>query len=182
MTNHARPEKTALVLSGGGAYAAYEIGAMRAILGGETEATAHQRVRPDISTGTSAGSLNAALMASHLHGHPRPPSIAVKRVWLDDLAGNTAVSDNGVLHLRLNPLSLANLANPIEPLKQLVGDALAVAESMFRHGAEFFRGTGPWASRAVGLVDISSLICNFPLRTTLKRVVDLKAIVNSSAL
>ncbi len=52
MTTKTTPDKVAVVLSGGGAYAAYGVGAMKAILGGKTQCNvAFQPVRPDIYTG-----------------------------------------------------------------------------------------------------------------------------------
>ena len=58
----------ALVLSGGGARAAYQVGFLRHL------ARAHPRFRPDILTGVSAGALNAVFLASH----PGPFPVAVR--------------------------------------------------------------------------------------------------------
>jgi len=59
------PPPAAFVLSGGGAYAAYEVGVMKALSRGESPVTAHVPVDPAVLTGTSAGAFNAALLASH---------------------------------------------------------------------------------------------------------------------
>lgn len=190
MPTHAVPtapaEKTAIVLSGGGALAAYEVGAMKAILGGKTIATAHKPLRPDIYTGTSAGALNAALMAAHSTGTGHSAALALERIWLNDLAGTTAITDNGVLHLRLNPMSLVyaslDRSDLMAPLKQMAGDVVAVSQSMLRHGTDFLRSSGTLVSRAIRMVDLSSLICNFPLQLTLTKILDLKAIENSTVL
>jgi NTE family protein len=58
---------TALILPGGGARGAYQVGVMKAI--GELQAGADKRVvNPfPIYCGTSAGAMNAAVMASHAH-------------------------------------------------------------------------------------------------------------------
>jgi NTE family protein len=180
------PQKVAVVLSGGGALAAYEVGAMKAILGGKTSATSHQPLNPDIYTGTSAGALNAALMAAHSTGTGHSAAVALEHIWLQDLAGDTPITDNGVLHLRLNPMSLLYASiqrtNPMVPLKQMAGDMVAVSQSMLRHGTDFLRSTGTLASRAIRMLDISSLICNLPLQLTLSKILDLKAIQNSSVL
>jgi NTE family protein len=184
--NQTVPEKVAVVLSGGGALAAYEVGAMKAILGGKTRATEHHPLNPDIYTGTSAGALNAALMAAHSTGTGHSAALALERIWLHDLAGSTAITDNGVLHLRLNPMSLLyasmDRSDPMVPLKQLAGDVVAVSQAMLQHGTDFWRSTGTLASRAMRMLDISSMICNLPLQLTLTRILDLKAIQNSTVL
>ncbi len=184
MTNQNDKEMVAVVLSGGGAYAAYEIGAMRAILEGKTVATSYEPLVPDIYTGTSAGALNAALMTANSVGDEHQAVEKVARIWLDELAGSTAITDNGVLHLRLNPMCLMNVVggNPWEPLKQLAGDAATISESMWQHVSEFLHSKGTLASRAVELLDLSSMICNFPLEATLRRVLDLKHIRESKAI
>lgn len=53
-----RPERQALVLTGGGARAAYQIGALRHI------AKTIPEYRPQILTGVSAGAINAVYLAS----------------------------------------------------------------------------------------------------------------------
>jgi NTE family protein len=53
--------KRALVLSGGGSHAAYEVGAVRYLVGTE-------RRKYSILCGTSAGALNAAYLAQYRHG------------------------------------------------------------------------------------------------------------------
>lgn len=57
-----RPPKIALILSGGGARAAYQVGALRAI----AKMLPEQRTTPfPIICGTSAGAINAAAIATH---------------------------------------------------------------------------------------------------------------------
>lgn len=58
MTSRPLPEQQALVLSGGGARAAYQIGALRHI------ARTIPEYRPQILTGVSAGAINAVYLAS----------------------------------------------------------------------------------------------------------------------
>ena len=54
----------ALVLSGGAAYAAYEVGVMKALLLGDSPATGYTPMRLSILSGTSAGAFNAAVLLS----------------------------------------------------------------------------------------------------------------------
>ncbi|MFZ5562108.1 MAG: patatin-like phospholipase family protein [Pseudomonadota bacterium] len=62
MTTHVRPPHIGLVLSGGGARAAYQVGVLRAI----SELMPSACANPfDIICGTSAGAINAAGLATH---------------------------------------------------------------------------------------------------------------------
>ena len=56
--------KHAVILSGGGADGAYEVGVMKALFSGQSPATAFRPLVPDILTGTSIGSYNAAFLVS----------------------------------------------------------------------------------------------------------------------
>lgn len=169
----------AVVLSGGGAYAAYEVGAMRAILHGETVATGKQPIDPGIYCGTSAGALNAAVMVEtgsvdHL-----------ERIWREDFAGATGTSSNGVLRIRLNPFSYGDLSSfrldPVRPFSEFAGDAISIAESLIRRGASFVNSPkGTAATTAFELVDVAALVCTDPLAETLRRTVNLERIHGSA--
>ena len=69
-------EKHALVLSGGGARAAYQVGALRYI------AKAMPDYRPQILTGVSAGAINAVHLASSRESWPNSVE-ALRNIWLD---------------------------------------------------------------------------------------------------
>ncbi|MDY7025850.1 MAG: patatin-like phospholipase family protein [Pseudomonadota bacterium] len=70
-------QKTALVLSGGGARAAYQVGVLRAI----AEVLPKKSPLPfEIVSGTSAGSLNAAGLAAHAHNFQLGIN-SLSRVW-----------------------------------------------------------------------------------------------------
>ena len=60
----ADPSPLALVLSGGGARGAYEVGVLKYILG-ELSAGLGERARPRIFCGTSVGAINACAIAAH---------------------------------------------------------------------------------------------------------------------
>lgn len=69
------PDKLAIVLSGGGARAAYQVGALRYIA---REMPEH---RPQILTGVSAGAINAVFLASH-RGSWRDALEGLAKLWL----------------------------------------------------------------------------------------------------
>lgn len=60
------PNCTALILPGGGARGAYQVGVLKAI----DELTAHGKNPFPVICGTSAGAINAAVLASHAHEFP----------------------------------------------------------------------------------------------------------------
>jgi len=55
--------KSALVLSGGGAYGAYEVGVIKALFEGRSPSTTGTALDPDIFAGASVGGFNAAVLA-----------------------------------------------------------------------------------------------------------------------
>lgn len=70
---------TALILSGGGARGAYQVGVLRAVL--EILDTTGQPRQPfDIVCGTSAGAINAAYYVSYAH-RPRHGMVRLHHVW-----------------------------------------------------------------------------------------------------
>jgi len=70
---------TALILSGGGARAAYQVGVLRAVLE-ILETTSQPRQPFDIVCGTSAGAINAAYYTSYAH-RPRHGMVRLHHVW-----------------------------------------------------------------------------------------------------
>ena len=67
---------TALILSGGGARAAYQVGVMRAVY----EIMTFEQQPFDIICGTSAGAINAAYMTAYAH-RPRQGIVRLHHVW-----------------------------------------------------------------------------------------------------
>jgi NTE family protein len=68
--------KTALILSGGGARAAYQIGVLRAV----HEILTFKQQPFDIICGTSAGAINAAFMTAYAH-RPRQGIVRLHHAW-----------------------------------------------------------------------------------------------------
>ena len=68
--------KTALILSGGGARAAYQVGVLRAV----HEVLSFNQQPFDIICGTSAGAINAAYMTAYAH-RPRQGIVRLHHAW-----------------------------------------------------------------------------------------------------
>src|SRR6266508_142529 len=93
----------ALVLSGGGAYGAYEVGVVQALFEKQVLGAI------EVVTGTSVGAFNAALLAAHGGG---PGAVArLHDVWLHRIAAASPGAGNGVLRIRGNLLDLLRPAD-----------------------------------------------------------------------
>ena len=175
-------EKMAVVLSGGGAYGAYEVGVMKALLGGEMKGAGYRPLDPQIYTGTSVGSFNATVMVAQ---PDVPGGLAVERlerIWLDEVAEGAGKCGNGVFRIRGNPLRYFDpdcFANPFAPVADLGGDAGFLASSLFTRGLNFLAARGDLLKRGMQFVDFSAFISVEPFRQMLERTVRLEAVRDS---
>jgi predicted acylesterase/phospholipase RssA len=175
--------KTAMVLSGGGAYAAYGVGVMRALFAGESPATGHTPLEPGIFAGASAGALNAAYMASQPGTESRAVLAALEEVWLEQISGGAAGCDNGVYRVRGNLLRYLNPAcfppNPLTAIRDLTGDALFFAREGLRRAADFASSPGDLGRRVLKLFDLGAFISNAPIQRRIRVILRLKGIRRS---
>lgn len=72
-----QPSRVAVVLAGAGARGAYEAGVMSVVL----PHLAEHDVRPELYVGTSAGAINATLLAAHAHRPAGEQAEALLAVW-----------------------------------------------------------------------------------------------------
>src|SRR5881409_3922170 len=129
-------DDAAIVLSGGGAYAAYEVGIVKAIINGETAGTRFRPLDPGILTGTSAGAINVAILASQ----PQSPIAStvdfLENLWMHDLAEVSGRFANGAFRVRLDPFQYIDgeslLAHPARPFTDLVSDGVSLARTLVR--------------------------------------------------
>lgn len=175
-------ETQAVILSGGGGYGAYEVGIMKALLGGEMAGAGYRRIEAGIFTGTSVGSFNAAIMVSQPGVASGDTAEELEQIWLNEVAGSDLRCGNGVFRFRGNLLRLINPAcyqNPVGPFEQLGNDASFVAGSLFRRGINALMTQGGLANRGFQFVDISALITVEPFREMLRRTIRSQAIRES---
>ena len=87
METHGSTAKTALVLSGSGAYGAYEVGVIKALYAGNSPATRFTALDADVFAGTSMGGFSAAVMAMDTGGAHE--SVArLEHIWTEEVADN----------------------------------------------------------------------------------------------
>src|SRR6266849_5322437 len=91
---------SAMVLSGGSVYAAYEVGVIKALLLGKSSATDFQPLAPAIFTGTSAGSINATIMVSQPGTDLGTTIRYLEEVWLNQLAGDSRSCQEAAIRMR----------------------------------------------------------------------------------
>src|SRR2546430_8141205 len=111
-------KKSAVVLSGGGAYGAYEVGVIKALFEGRCPSTSGVPLDPDIYTGTSVGNYNAAFLAMN-EGGALESNKKLHALWTDRIADNGDGRGNGVYRIRGNPFGYTDLRTPGSPIEQL---------------------------------------------------------------
>jgi NTE family protein len=175
--------KRAVVLSGGGAYAAYEVGVMKALFHGASPATAGIPLESDIFSGTSAGSFNATMMISK----PGVPSVTrvqnLENTWLDEIADNPKRCGNGIFRFRgdvlrfFDPTCLE--ANPTSPFAQIAEDSVFLARDWFQRALTFATSSESPARRTLELIDLATFVSTEQFNGTLQRVINLSDVRTS---
>lgn len=175
--------RTAVILSGGGAYGAYEIGVMQALFEGLSPATHFTPLDAHIFTGTSVGAVNAAVMCSQ----PGVPSYTtvegLKSLWLERIASGPDRCGNGVFRFRgdptryFDPQCLAE--NPFAPLVELTEDSALFAQELIMRGMNFFRSPGSLQTRSLEFIDLSAFISSEPLQKLIREAVSTESIRRS---
>jgi NTE family protein len=125
-----------MVLAGGGAHGAYEVGILVALFQGDSPATGGRPLEVNQFAGTSVGSYNAATMVAGAGQGFAQAARGLRQIWLEQIARQPGGCDNGIFRIRGG--EFANLRCLLRP------NALAVA---LQDGGSFLRGLNPAASR-----------------------------------
>lgn len=179
--------RQAVVLSGGGATGAYEIGILEGLY--EAGGAAPAGFAPDIFSGTSVGSFNAAFMASPEPGEAGASTVGrLKTVWQEIIAGKSELGRNGVFRIRgdvlpfLSPSVLAK--DPAKPLSELAGDGWYLATDTLSRLAFFGRKLSSSPLQSLGQLlqvpDLSALISTEPMADLIRGQIDLARLRSSS--
>ena len=171
----------ALILSGGGAYAAYEVGVIRALFEGKSSATGFTPWSPGAVAGTSAGSMNASLMLS-AEGEGLGIVEYLEHVWFNDIADAPGRCGSGVFRFRDNPLSFFTpgcYRDPTALMLRFLSDNAFLAEEFVERGAHLLDSSVDVEQRVLETVNLSALVCVDPLKELLRRTVNLEKIRSS---
>jgi predicted acylesterase/phospholipase RssA len=172
-----RKPRQALVLSGGGANGAYEVGILKALFSGRCRDVGTPD--PELYFGTSVGAYNAAFLAAQWDEFG-PAAIAnLELAWLEVLAGD--VGRNGVYRFRgdpgyfLDPSSY--LPNPLRPLLNLARDSAFLSwEGIQRAVYVTTSSEESLRERIANLFDFSAFVSTEPWDRTIRRTVNFAAI------
>lgn len=166
-----RGGKSAIILSGGGAYGAYEIGVMRALFEGRCASSRFEPLDPDILTGTSAGAFNAALLLSAGESDVLASLSYVQDVYLNEVGSSSTSCGNGVLRFRGLPSEVFDEGcyspNPLRPLIEFAEDATFITGDLIKRASRFMR------SRIVDLEQRTLELVNLEAYTSADRFVEL---------
>jgi len=181
-TNHRynrRPmsHPSGVVLSGGGANGAYEIGVLKALFRGESPATGHQPLAPGVLAATSIGAFNSAVLLSNETDSWSQAIAALEKVWLERISLSGSASRNGVFRLRGNPLTWMDMGvlrtDPFKPARDLASDAMFLAKDWSARAREFTTSSGSLERRAAELFDMSTLVTPAPSEELIRETVSL---------
>lgn len=133
----------AVVFSGNGFNAAYEVGVLKALLHGASKATGYEPIQPSIYTGTSVGAYNAAFMAAHSDRGDIGAVEHLEQSWKTGVAPR----------FRANPFEYLNPGsywpNPAQPVRDFYKDARVVTQDLARRFGDLlasFKLTQPLAA------------------------------------
>jgi len=181
-------KNSALILSGGGALGAYELGVVKALVNGKSPATSPKHgeapipLDPPVLTGTSIGSFNAAYLVSQWDTYGAAAVGMLEAIWLEQFAENSC--GNGGYRIRLNPLEVFNplcfLKNPLQSLSQHVRDSAYIGWDMTQRLAHFASSGEPLLQRAIDLINITTFISTSPWEQVIKKNIDFDALRKST--
>jgi NTE family protein len=152
--------KSAVVLSGGGAYGAYEIGVIKALFAGKSPSTSGEALDPDVFVGTSVGGFNAAILAM-CKGGPAASIEHLESIWRDQVADKGDGHGNGVYRIRGNPAAYFDPrlpGSPLEPLQRLIADTTSLGKAAIPRVLHFLSPEARLMERMEGMFDVSAFM------------------------
>ena len=161
----------ALVLSGRGAEAAFEVGVIAGL-------ASVKGFEAEILTGVSVGAMNAAVLAGH-PGDLASATTKLRGIWLDEVAGDRWTGRNGLYRSRGDLRGLLEPARLPGAIAELVGDSSHWVRDAFRHGARIVRSGDDLATRLLWFADLSSMLSLEPFAAMVSKVVDIEAVRGS---
>jgi NTE family protein len=176
--------KQALILSGGGAHGAYEVGVLKALMTGTAPTTGGVPLDPAVLSGTSIGAYTSSLLVSQLElADPITVVEYLEHVWLDVIPRDDETGHNHMYRFRGDPKDYLNPAyfarHPVGATLQFAGDLRHVTGDSLRRSWRFARGPGGLLERALESVDLSTIITREPFERLLQRTIHFENIAQS---
>jgi NTE family protein len=178
-------QRHAVVLSGGGADGAYEVGVVRALVSGRAAACAGGPLVPEVWTGTSIGSLNAAFLVGAVDGRPEQAVDQLEQLWLDRLARVSFLDHSDGYRFRLDPTELLDALvrgdRRMDRLRDLVGDGVFVSRMLADRALHFATTRKSLGERLIETANLSAFVSREPFRRLLEETIRFEAIRRSPA-
>ncbi|HVV47759.1 MAG TPA: patatin-like phospholipase family protein [Bryobacteraceae bacterium] len=163
-----------LVLSGGGAFGAYEVGVIRALCGGDCSVTGGTSLDAAVFTGTSVGNFNAAVLAMNKGGACGAAGL-LEDIWLNRIADNGNGRGNGVYRFRggfENYFDHRIPGSPLEQLKRFAEDVTAFGGYAARTAARFLTSDERLSHRVADLIDLSVFLDTDPFARLVEELIE----------
>lgn len=175
-------ERSAVVLSGGGANGAFEVGVLKALTRGASPATDYRPLDPEVYTGTSVGAYNAAVLASRPGQSAAAATGELEAIWLDRIADTFWNCGNGVFRVRGLPFQLLDpgcFLHPLQVMADFGRDSVALAAYGLVKGTQFAASDASLQSRLLSLVDLDAFVSESPLRDLVEETVTRDGLLRS---
>jgi len=178
-------KRHAVILSGGGASGAYEVGVLKGLFAGESPATDYEPLLPEVFAGTSIGAYNAALLVSEWANRGSAAIDYLERIWTDLLPRDDATGHNFIARYRADPFEYLDptffIRRPLEDSRQAINDFAYLAGDFFRRGLVFLQSSDDIETRVLRLFDLSVLLSNDPESRLIHETINFKHIHQSDA-
>lgn len=173
----------AVILSGGGASGAYEVGVLKGLFAGDSAATDYQPLIPEIFTGTSIGAYNASLLVAEMINGASSAISYLEHIWLDVMPQDDNRGHNFIARYRGDPFEYFSpnvvLSHPLTDFLQLTGDLSFFSRDIYRRGLVFLLSSDDIETRLLKLLDASTFISNEPERRLIEKTIDFQSIRQS---
>lgn len=165
--------REAVILSGGGANGAYEVGILKALLTGKCRGV--KMAEPEYFFGTSIGSYNAAFMVSQWSEYGPAAITNLERAWLEVLAGGAG--NNGAFRFRADPGYFLDpttyVPNPLRPLWDLFQDGAYLTWEGVQRAVHLVQTRDEsLRERVANLFDFTAFVSTQPWDDTIRQTID----------
>lgn len=175
--------QSALVLSGGGAYGAFEVGVMKVLFAGRSPANNYAPLMANILSGSSGGAFNAAVITGMSQTSELDAALHLEDIWLHHIADRSLGNGNGVFRLVGDFTDYLNgaLSSGLNGrLTTIARDGLSIGTYLLGRASDFAASRLSLSERLISLINLASFVDVSPFRNLLNDVVIERDIHDSS--
>lgn len=186
-SDSADADRQAVVLSGGGANGAYEVGVLKALFGGLCPSTGYVPLEPQVFSGTSIGSFNATFLVSRWGEAGGQAAVAeLETVWRERLTRDAGTGVSGGYRFLANPLEFFDprrfASDPVGSFARVAGDSLQLLWDFFDRFMYVVnpQEEEPLTTRLLHTLAIDNLISREPFRRVIGEAIEFEAVRGST--